>query len=401
VLHELDKSILAMHSFEDITRHALINMQQLIQFDRGAVLFADIATDTNTYGDFVYQVAMNEPTDEWVDLRQALQQTIQNTQMPTIMREVDDGDRLWCAAPMIVGEQLVGALVVNFDRPANPTPADRTALQEIAAQLAIALHTLHLNEQIRRQNEELEQRVQQRTEQLNAALAVERQLSELKARMMSMISHELRNPLTAILASVHILGQYDDRISDARKKEHITKIQRQAEQMRQIMEETLVLGRAETAGLNPHFELYDLSTLIRQQNEDMQSTFPNRTVHYSTSGVPHLIALDPKLIGHVLGNLLSNAAKYSSADKPITCDVHYHDDYAELSISDNGMGIPKEELDHLGEPFFRASNVRTIQGTGLGLSLVRRIVEVHHGTMTIASELYKGTTVTLSLPYRR
>jgi signal transduction histidine kinase len=130
----------------------------------------------------------------------------------------------------------------------------------------------------------------------------------------------------------------------------------------------------------------------------MAALYGGRQIDFITEGDARLIAVDQELMHHVLSNLLSNALKYAPAHLPVICELHYQAQDARLVVRDHGMGIPAEALAHIGEPFYRANNVRSIQGTGLGLALVQKIVQLHRGTMHIDSQLNQGTQITITLP---
>jgi signal transduction histidine kinase len=393
ILHTIDKSALALQASTSIAQNALDLLQKLLRFERGGVLIRSFQADQTTAPRWIAATAL--PPDDLADFWH----TIPQNSDAVVLDELDDGDRVRCTTPIMLGERLVGAITINYDRPVSPTPVEQRTLLEIAVQLALALQTQHLNEQLHQQNEELERRVQLRTEQLHQALAVERELSELKARLMSTISHELRNPVTTILTSGYILEKYADNLSRERQQEHVIKIQEQAQRMRRIMEDTLVMGRAEAAGLKPRFEPCDLFKICTRNCDDMRVLHEGRTLVCESTGTVRDVLADHELIDHIVSNLLSNALKYSAAPTPVHCKLHYNTHSMTLHIQDQGIGIPSEELAQIGEPFFRAHNVQDMEGTGLGLSLVYKIAHVHHGDVHIDSRLNEGTSVYVTLPY--
>src|SRR5664279_2598132 len=201
---------------------------------------------------------------------------------------------------------------------------------------------------------------------LRAALEREKKLNELKSHFISMVSHEFRTPLTGILNSTELLQHYGDRMSDDRKKERLVAIQSHVKNLTLLLDDILTLSKAQSVGLELNPTLIELDALCRDIIENI-STENNRIELTLDHASPRIFA-DPKLLTLAITNLLGNAIKYSPQGGTVSFEVSWAGDHATFRISDEGIGIPKEEQKQLFQLFHRASNVGTIPGTGLGLA---------------------------------
>lgn len=237
---------------------------------------------------------------------------------------------------------------------------------------------------------------------LRQALTKERELGELKSRFVSMASHEFRTPLATILALSETISAYRQRMTDGQIDQRLNKIREQIHHLKEIIDDVLLLTRmqAKQGDFNP--TPVDLDALCRSIISEFASqpdvAYRLAYVGDSTSGVLHL---DSKLMRRIISNLLSNAIKYSSAEKPVQLHLQSTATTVVLQVRDEGIGIPEADQPHLFEPFHRAANVGAIAGTGLGLVLTKEAVTLHHGTVTVESQLGVGTTFTVTIPIRR
>lgn len=225
-------------------------------------------------------------------------------------------------------------------------------------------------------------------------------LNDLKQRFFSMASHELRTPLSTILLSAELLQVNDgqpDQLSDTQTRTNIQRIHLTAQQMSQQITDLLTLTRAEAGKLEFNPELLDISVYCQQVLDHVQAGI-KQPIIFSHPNQPIKAFWDKKLVRSLLGNLLSNAAKYSPDDTSIQVNLSSNGQVAMLTICDRGIGIPAADLPHIQAAFQRASNVGDIAGTGLGLAIVDACVALHSGNWHIDSTEEKGTTVTVNLP---
>lgn len=238
-------------------------------------------------------------------------------------------------------------------------------------------------------------------EELRRALEKERELSELKTRFVSMASHEFRTPLTTIVSSTEILERYLDRLQPAQREKHFRHIQIASRHMAQLLDDVLLLGRAEAEQLPFKPALLNLPALAAEVLEQVQVSAPPGIVFdVALEGACEYRLLDEQLMRHILTNLLSNAVKYSLKGGTVRYSVICAAEEITIRVQDEGIGIPEKDQERLYEPFHRASNVDTVQGTGLGLAITKHAVDLHGGTIVCDSAVGAGTTFTVRIPSR-
>jgi len=264
-------------------------------------------------------------------------------------------------------------------------------------------------------NTELEQKVQDRTkmlrealkelekskEELNEALQNERELGELKSAFVTMASHEFRTPLSTILSSSYLLEKYNEEDSDGRVQKHLIRIKSAVGGMKNILEDFLSLGKLEEGLVKTHCvhnSVADIKEMLQQLATEMKALAKPRQRFELKVAITRVVEADPNLLKNILYNLLSNAIKFSLDDGLITLTAYETNGQFVLEVNDNGIGISPEEQEHLFERFFRAKNAVNIQGTGLGLHIVLKYVQLLNGTITLNSRLNEGTTCTIFIP---
>ncbi|HCN29719.1 MAG TPA: hypothetical protein DIT64_13440 [Verrucomicrobiales bacterium] len=255
-------------------------------------------------------------------------------------------------------------------------------------------------------NQTLEKRVNERTgelqraqSELRRALEQERELGELKSRFVTMVSHEFRTPLGIIMSAVELLQHYSDRLPEDEKKRQLQEIQSSTKHMGGLMEQVLLLGRAEAGKLTCKPAPLDLAAFAERVIDETQSITSGKCrVTLDTEAVPASSNVDESLLRHILSNLVANAVKYSPEGSEVTLRVRCRGPQAVFEVSDRGIGIPEKDRARLFEAFHRCSNVGDTPGTGLGLVIVKRCVELHGGSIEVASEPGLGSTFTVRIP---
>lgn len=236
---------------------------------------------------------------------------------------------------------------------------------------------------------------------LRTSLEQERQLNEMKARFVSMVSHDFRSPLAVIRSATDLLINYSDRMDAIKRRSRLEKIQTQVSHLVELLDDILAIGRAETLGDNFHPEPVDLQVYCQALIAEIQPATPSHHIQFSYTGADELVEVDPKLLRRALVNLLTNAVKYSPGCDQVRLDVACTEAEITLRVQDEGIGIPEADQAHLFEVFHRASNVGDISGTGLGLPIVRQVAEAHGGSVHCISQVNSGTTFTITLPRQR
>jgi PAS domain S-box-containing protein len=239
----------------------------------------------------------------------------------------------------------------------------------------------------------------QAEEEIRSALTQAQELNELKSRFVSMVSHEIRNPLNGISAATQILERYSEQWSPEKKQEFFQRIKTGVKKMTKLLDDVLFMGRVETGRLEVKPAPFDLEKFCCDLVEEMKlSTGTQNAIGFISQGQCADACLDKKLLEHIFINLLSNAIKYSPQGSRVTFTLVCQNGEVSFQIQDQGIGIPPEDLDLLFESFHRASNVKSIPGTGLGLAIVKRCVDLQGGNITVTSEVGVGSTFTVTLP---
>ena len=280
-----------------------------------------------------------------------------------------------------------------------------TAVIEQKEQLA------NINVKIEGLNNELEEKVELRTkqltdtlkeleiskEELTKALSKEKDLSDMKSRFVSMASHEFRTPLSTILSSASLVAKYTATEEQEKRNKHINRIKSSVTNLTNLLNEFLSIGKIEDGKITPHNISFNIKELITPLCNEMEAIAKsNQQFRYVHTGDTTVFS-DPSLLRNVITNLLSNATKFSQEGSVIEVSSKVTNKETVVMVKDNGMGISKADQEHLFERFFRGTNVTNIQGTGLGLHIVGKYIEMLDGNIEFASELEKGTTFIITL----
>jgi signal transduction histidine kinase len=234
---------------------------------------------------------------------------------------------------------------------------------------------------------------------LARALHTERELSELKTRFVAIVSHEFRTPLGIIMSAVELLRNYGGRLPAGKREELHDDIYTSTRHMSGLMEQVLVLGRVEGGRLRYRPVPIELEQLCgKLTDESLSATNRRCRIVFRAEGELSGAQGDEILLRHIFSNLLSNGVKYSPPGAVVEFGVRRERDAAEFTVRDSGIGIPEADLPHLFEAFHRASNVGETPGTGLGLLIVKRCVELQSGDIEVKSKWGSGTTVVVKLP---
>jgi PAS domain S-box-containing protein len=235
-------------------------------------------------------------------------------------------------------------------------------------------------------------------ENLRTALEKEKELGDLKSRFTSMVSHEFRTPLAVIQSSSDLLKGYADQMTPERRVSQLDKIQNQVKRLTDLLNDILLLSKAQSVGLDFNPEPVDLYAFSQDIVGEMRLTAKTHTIQFNAQGDCFQLNGDTKLLRQAISNLLSNAVKYSPAGSTVSFRLFCGDDQAIMQIQDQGDGISEEDQKHLFETFFRAKSTISVPGTGLGLPIVKQAIEAHGGSVTFESKVGYGTTFTLSVP---
>ncbi|MEH2035965.1 PAS domain-containing sensor histidine kinase [Nostoc sp.] len=237
-------------------------------------------------------------------------------------------------------------------------------------------------------------------EAMRQALAKEREFSELKSRLLTITSHEFRTPLATIHSSAELLEHYRHLWSEERQQTHLRRIQASVMHITQLLNDVLVLSQDETGKLEFNPTPINLVEFCRDLLEELQQS--DRSQHaivFNSECQCTPANLDAKLLRQILSNLFSNCLKYSPIGSTVRFSVTTSNEQAIFQTQDSGIGIPAADIEHIFEPFHRASNTANIPGMGLGMSIVKQAVDLHGGEITVESAIGTGTTFTVILPF--
>jgi signal transduction histidine kinase/type II secretory pathway pseudopilin PulG len=230
-------------------------------------------------------------------------------------------------------------------------------------------------------------------------LQVEREVGRLKSSFVSMVSHEFRTPLGVIRAAGENLGRYFQRLTETQRAELLGDIAASASRMNDLIEEVLLLGKVESGKMECRPAPVDLPALCRRVIAEVRmATHEVCPIELAGTDATPGVKLDEGLVVIVLSNLLSNAVKYSQPGQPVWLEVRQDAGHVVVDVRDEGIGIPESDQAQLFHSFRRAANVGVIPGSGLGLTIVKRCVELHRGGITFTSAEGRGTTFTVRLP---
>lgn len=242
-----------------------------------------------------------------------------------------------------------------------------------------------------------------REEEKAAIIQKSSELNALKSGFVSMASHQFRTPLTVIYSNIELLEMACANQSDVmgeRVKRVSSRIKEEVERMVELMNNILIFGTYEAGQTKVHLEALALEELLNKVNELYYlNEQDGRKLDIQIIGSPKLVFGDEMLLTHAFSNVLSNAFKYSKGSPAPKLILNFEPNQAVVSIQDFGMGIPAADLPFLFDSFFRASNVSTIVGTGLGLPIVKEFIEKHKGSVFLESKVGAGTVVTIQLNY--
>lgn len=240
--------------------------------------------------------------------------------------------------------------------------------------------------------------------EIQNTLAKERELNQLKSQFIDIASHEFRTPLTIILGNIEFIIKYTDKLSDSKKRDYLDRVLKSTLKLRDMMEEILVLSRIDAAKTVLNFETLNITYFIQEIIEEIQTSMESfHQILFSvidTAECQNQVYVDPKSLHHIVSNLLTNAIKYSPPETLVECKIELTKPAIIISVTDSGIGIPANDLSYIFDSFHRASNVENISGTGLGLNIVKKYVELHGGTIEVQSQINVGTTFTVCLANR-
>jgi PAS domain S-box-containing protein len=249
-------------------------------------------------------------------------------------------------------------------------------------------------------HEELEAKVKERTLKLTKSLEREKEMNEMKTRFVTNASHEFRTPLAGILTSAYLIEKYTTTEEQKKRAAHISRISASVNDLTNILNDFLSHAEFNKGAVEVESAVFDLPEFIKTIVDELGGMInkKNQLIIYNHHGEVS-IEQSKKIFKSILLNLLSNASKYSPQEKEIHLTSTVTDERILITVKDFGIGIPKEDQKFLFTEFFRAKNAENMQGTGIGLSIVNKYMELLGGTVSFISQLNEGSTFTIEFPY--
>lgn len=274
--------------------------------------------------------------------------------------------------------------------------------REKDAEETLKEYAMHLEDLVEERTLSLKRSVEEiqlAKEEVSQSLVKEKELSQLKSRFVSMASHEFRTPLTSVQLSAVLIQKYAQAYDNPNITKHVTQIKNAVANLTGILNDFLSLEKLEAGKVAPVFMPFDLVEFAEDIIEEMQmATKKNQNIIYQHTGIARKVELDRNLLKNCIVNLISNAIKYSGEDTFIEFNTEINPAYFTVSVRDNGIGIPHADQRHLFEAFFRAHNTGDIPGTGLGLNIVSRYVDLMNGEIEFDSVVNQGTSFIIKFP---
>lgn len=281
-------------------------------------------------------------------------------------------------------------------------------IRELNMVIELAIFKDRKEKELQKLNNELEEKVKQRTaelfeanKELTKALEKEREINELKSRIVLNVSHGFKTPLTSILSSAQLLQIYAEKEHPLKQKiaKHASKIEHSVRALNNLLTSVLFFGKADENKMEYKPKKVFLTTFVKELLDTVKAGIENEvTIKSEVGNLPKTVTTDPDLLYQILENLLSNAVKYSKDGKEVEFRLSMENNRLVAKVSDKGIGIPKAEQGKLFDRFFRGGNVGIVEGTGLGLSIVKKCIEMLEGDISFESEAGKGTTFHVSVP---
>jgi signal transduction histidine kinase len=235
--------------------------------------------------------------------------------------------------------------------------------------------------------------------EISRMLSKQKELNQLKSHFISLVSHEFRTPISAISSNVQLLSKYEKKWLPEKKAEVLKRMQEALKKMITLLEEVTLITKDQSGSLNVHPEIIQINEFINEVIEDLQKS-SELPVHLELEIEPGEddIYSDKELLRQILSHLLSNAGKFSPQEKPVRVTIARDNNHIQLIVSDQGIGIPQRDMDQLYQPFHRCSNSDGFPGTGLGMSIVKRCVDLLKGSIRVVSQVNEGTTFDVRVP---
>lgn len=331
--------------------------------------------------DFEYELRLKSKNENWIWIL---------TKGKVVEKKADGKALRFMGVHSDINDKKQAELKLN-----NLNASLQEQIKERTKELEYTLETLRQENNTRK---EVQRELTQAKDDLTKALSNEKELNELKSRFISMITHEYRTPLTAILTSTYVIDILFEKHDKEEFDKYLKKIQTSVESMNNLLEDVLMLGEYQFNNKYVDKSKINLVELVEKTVED-QIKYYGKIRKFSIQNQHNLIYIETniRIFRYIFSNIISNALKYSGDDSTFYISIDINEKSVVLKVRDEGIGIMEEDLEKLYDPFHRGKNVGAISGTGLGLALVKQYSEILDINVDIKSKINEGTEVTLEL----
>jgi PAS domain S-box-containing protein len=285
------------------------------------------------------------------------------------------------STPGISGNEISCLIFVSRNEN-DYTDQDKEVIERLSSLLSIAVKRIQAEEEVR------------------AALEKEQELNELKSRFISMVSHEYRTPLTAIILSTELLSDYADKLTPENREKYFYRIRNAVKTMNNLLDDIITYNKVQIGKIEFKPDYVDIEQMCLNLTREMQFLAKEKhNINLVVNNGDILANIDEKIVRQILINIISNAIRYSPENSNIDFHVNTNEDNVVFIIKDQGIGIPAEDILKVYDPFFRGSNLETQSGSGLGLSVAKNYVDAHRGEISFESTNGEGTTFYVTIPF--
>jgi len=349
-----------------------------------------------------------------INSNSALMAILQQNHIVAYDETTQDKDRIiripdlkqFVIGPILTQDKVLGLiLAAKNSKLGGITEADKEVVSILADQVGQAMRNARLFEEVFLSHQSLELKVNERTRQLSTALEEVKKISTMKSQFISAVSHELRTPLTSIKGYASILMSGKGGQIPPEVKDRLGKINKHSDNLVKMINELLDISRIESGRVTMRYTAQHIQPLIDNTRDLLTPQIKEKDINFKVKLAEHIprVMMDPTQIERVFINLVGNALKFTPQHGTISIEAYHDDEKITVKVSDTGIGIKSEDLEHLFEEFYRADNLinQNVKGTGLGLSLAKKIIEAHQGKMWVTSKINQGTQFYFTLPVER
>ena len=285
------------------------------------------------------------------------------------------------SSPGISGTEI-SCLIFVSRKENDYTTQDKEVIERLSSLLSLAVKRIQAEEEVR------------------SALEKELELNELKSRFISMVSHEYRTPLTAIILSTELLSDYADKLTPENRDKYFQRIRSAVKTMNNLLDDIITYNKVQIGKIDFRPDYIDIEQMCINLTREMQFLAKEKyTINLIVNNGDILANIDEKIVRQILINIISNSIRYSPEDSEIEFQVNTNEDNVVFIVKDQGIGIASDDTLKVYDPFFRGSNLETQSGSGLGLSVAKNYVEAHSGEISFESSLGAGTTFYVTIPF--